>query len=171
MCKLEKEGSVQSKTADVLCTFKAILFSSQLRSHLTLHLSIPPSSEEVEEEGRFAQGSLCYLETDGFSGPANQRLWKTDPSSPIGRLLPGTHWAINGHVIVSSGSTEANYTPAPPPPFFWLIFSSRPLSHTHTQINLLGLCSLHTRDWGRLGENQRKMSQLKTKSKHSKKSR
>lgn len=24
-------------------------------------------------------------------------------------------------------------------------------THTHAQINLLGLCSLHTRDWGRLG--------------------
>lgn len=135
--------------------FRAILFSSQLRSHLTLHLSIPPSSEEVEE-GRFARGSLCYLETDGFPGPTNGRLWKTVPGSPIGRPLPGTHSAINGHVIVSSGSTEANYTPPPPHPLFCspadpLHACKNAHACTDRQINLSRLCSLHTRGWGSLG--------------------
>lgn len=84
--------------------------------------------EVRRERAAVLRGSLCYLETDGLFPPANRRLGKTDPCSPIGQPLPGTHCAINGRVIVSSGRVEANYTA---PVLCADLFSAADTSHTH----------------------------------------
>lgn len=95
--------------------------------------------EERREGAATLRGSLCYLETDGLLPPANRRLGKTDPCSLIGQLLPGTHCAINGRVIVSPGRVEANYTaPVLCADFFSVADTSgakRTHTHTHAEIS------------------------------------
>lgn len=138
----------------ICCACKCIALFPQVTTLLP-HPALPPSSswgrgrqegERLgEREGRregaaTLQGSLCYLETDGLLPPANRWLGKTDPRSPIGQPLPGTHCAINGRVIVSSGRVEANYTA---PVLCADLFSAADTSqaqaqhtHTHTQAQI-----------------------------------
>lgn len=137
------------------CSCKSTVLFLQATTLLP-HPALPPSSsrrrgsqegeglgkrEERREGAATLQGSLCYLETDGLLPPANRWLGKTDPCALIGQLLPGTHCAINGRVIVSSGRVEANYTA---PVLCADLFSAADTSqaqhthtHTHTRTNLL----------------------------------
>lgn len=106
--------TIQTIKANMLSECKLIvLFSPQPRSHLLFYVTLPPSLPPPTGGRGVAdtlRGSLCYLETDSLCRPANQRLWKTASRSSIGPLLPGNHSTINGCVILSSGSAEANYT-------------------------------------------------------------
>lgn len=121
---MEKLGRHEELLHVMCCACKSIVLLLQVTTLLP-HPTLPLSSsrrqgrqegeglgerEERREGAATLQGSLCYLETDGLLPAANRWLGKTDPCSPIGQPLPGTHCAINGRVIVSSGRIEANYT-------------------------------------------------------------